>query len=112
MAALTRTVQTEIPLRLSSADFKAESARIQNAYKVEEAKSYADLDAYAEARHFTLFRESGHLVFTLIGDKGRALTESEARSLPKDKRTEIDQAEQELRAEIARFLEKRARWSG
>ncbi|MGB2881228.1 MAG: AAA family ATPase [Rhodoferax sp.] len=106
MAALTRTVQTEIPLRLSSADFKAESARIQNAYKVEEAKSYADLDAYAEARHFTLFRESGHLVFTLIGDKGRALTESEARSLPKDKRTEIDQAEQELRAEIARFLEK------
>jgi len=106
MAALTRTLQTEIPLRLSSEDFKAESTRIQGAYKQEEAKAYAELDAFAEARHFTLFRESGHLVFTLIGDEGHALTEGEARALPKDKRTEIDQAEQELRTEIARFLEK------
>lgn len=106
MITLTRTLQTEIPLRLSGEDFKAESERIQNAYKVEEAKAYAALDAFAEARHFTLFRESGHLVFTLIGDAGHALTEGEARALPKDRRTEIDQAEQELRAEIARFLEK------
>ncbi|MBI2749696.1 MAG: AAA family ATPase [Burkholderiales bacterium] len=106
MAALTRTLQTEIPLRLSSEDFKAESTRIQGAYKLEEAKAYAELDAFAEARHFTLFRESGHLVFTLMGDEGHALTEGEARALPKDKRTEIDQAEQELRNEIARFLDK------
>jgi len=106
MVTLTRTLQTEIPLRLSNEDFKAESERIQNAYKVEESKAYAELDAFAEARHFTLFRESGHLVFTLIGDAGHALTEGEARALPKDKRTEIDQAEQELRAEIARFLER------
>lgn len=106
MAALTRTLQTEIPLRLSSEDFKAESTRIQGAYKQEEAKAYGELDAFAEARHFTLFRESGHLVFTLIGEEGHALTEGEARALPKDKRTEIDQAEQELRNEIARFLDK------
>ncbi len=106
MLTLARTLQTEIPLRLSSEDFKVESARIQNAYKQEEAKAYADLDAFAEARHFTLFRESGHLVFTLIGEAGRALTEGEARALPKDQRIEIDKAEQELRGEIARFLEK------
>lgn len=106
MVALTRTLQTEIPLRLSSEDFKAEGERIRGAYKIEEAKAYGELDAFAEARHFTLFRESGHLVFTLIGDAGHALTEAEARALPKDKRAEIDQAEQELRTEIARFLEK------
>lgn len=106
MVALTRTLQTEIPLRLNSEDFKAESARIVSAYKVEEAKAYAELDAFAEARHFTLFRESGHLVFTLIGEAGHALTEGEARALPKEQRIEIDKAEQELRTEIARFLEK------
>jgi predicted ATP-dependent protease len=106
MQALTRTLQTEIPLRLSSEDFKAEGARIRVAYKTEEAKAYAVLDAFAEARHFTLFREAGQLVFTLIGDAGRALTEGEARALPKERRTEIDKAEQELREEIARFLER------
>ena len=106
MLALARTLETEIPLRLASEDFKADAERIRNAYKVEESKAYAELDAFAEARHFTLFRESGHLVFTLIGEAGHALTEGEARALPKERRTEIDRAEQELRDEIARFLEK------
>lgn len=106
MGKLSRFLQSEIPLRLSSEDFKAESERIQNAYQAEEAKAYAELDAFAEARSFNLFRESGHLVFTLIGDKGAALTEAEARALSKDRRAEIDKAEQELRDEIARFLEK------
>jgi predicted ATP-dependent protease len=106
MGKLSRFLQSEIPLRLSSEDFKAESERIQNAYQAEEAKAYAELDAFAEARSFNLFRESGHLVFTLIGEKGAALTEAEARALSKDRRAEIDKAEQELRDEIARFLEK------
>ena len=106
MLALTHTLQTEIPLRLNNQDFKAESERIVHAYKVEEAKGYAELDAFAEARHFTLFREQGHLVFTLLGDSGQALTEGEARALPKDRRLEIEKSEQELRVEIARFLEK------
>lgn len=47
MVALTRTLQTEIPLRLNSEDFKAESARIVSAYKVEEAKAYAELGVWA-----------------------------------------------------------------
>jgi predicted ATP-dependent protease len=106
MGKLARFLQTEIPLRLDSEDFKAESERIENAYRSEEAKAYAELDAFAEARNFNLYRESGHLVFTLIGDKGAALTESEARSLSKERRAEIDKAEQELRDEIGRFLEK------
>lgn len=106
MGKLSRFLQSEIPLRLSSEDFKAESERIQNAYQAEEAKAYVELNAFAEARSFNLFRESGHLVFTLIGEKGAALTEAEARALSKDRRAEIDKAEQELRDEIARFLEK------
>jgi predicted ATP-dependent protease len=106
MQQVIHTIQAEIPQRLTSEDFKTESARIQNAYKLAEGKANAELDAYAEARSFSLFREQGHLVFTLVGKKGQALTEGEARSLPKERRTEIEQAEGELRGEIARFLEK------
>ncbi|PKO60673.1 MAG: ATP-dependent protease, partial [Betaproteobacteria bacterium HGW-Betaproteobacteria-18] len=106
MAQMSKTLQKEIPQRLVGPDFKAESAHIEKTYKLEEAKAYAELDAFAEARNFALYRENGHLVFTLLGAKGNALTESEARSLPKEKRAQIDQAEQELHAEITRFLDK------
>lgn len=106
MVQLCKTLQSEIPQRLDGQDFKAESERIEKIYKREEAKAYAELDAFAEARSFALYRENGHLVFTLLGEKGNALTESEARSLPKERRVRIDQAEQELREEITRFLDK------
>jgi predicted ATP-dependent protease len=106
MAQLVRFVQTEIPQRLGSEDFKAESERLQSAYRNEEAKAYAELDAFAEASGFNLYREAGHLVFTLTGDKGNALTETEARALSKERRAEIDLAEQALREEISRFLDK------
>ncbi len=105
MAQMCKTLQKEIPQQLDGPDFKAESKRIEKSYKVEEAKAYAELDAFAEARSFALYRENGHLVFTLLGEKGNALTENEARSLPKERRARIDQAEQELRAEISRFLD-------
>ena len=105
MAQMSKMLAKEIPHRLEGADFKAEKEHIEKAYKVEEAKAYAALDAFGEARHFALYRENGHLVFTLLGDKGRALTEVEARSLPRGRRAKIDQAEEELRAEISRFLD-------
>lgn len=106
MAQLAKTLQAEIPKRLAGQDFKAESAHIEKAYQQEEDRAYAELDAFAEARSFTLFKESGHLVFTLRDDKGHALTETEALTLPKERRVAIDQAENELRAEITRFLDK------
>ena len=106
MAALSKTLQKEIPQRLTGPDFKVESERIEKAFKVEEARAYAELDSFAEARSFALYRESGHLVFTLLGDDGKALTENEARSLPKERRLKIDEAEQELQAEISRYLER------
>ncbi len=106
MAQMTKSLQTEIPRQLNGQDFKAESERIEKTYKAEEAKAYAELDAYAEARKFTLHRDAGHMVFTLRSAKGHALTEAEMLALPKERRAEIDRAEQELRAEISRYFEK------
>ena len=105
MAALCQTLQREIPQRLGGEGFKAESDRIQAVYKASEAKAYEALDAFAEARHFSLYRESGHLVFTLLGGDGKSLTEAEARAQPKERRLEMERDEQALRAEIDRFLE-------
>ncbi|MDP4029002.1 MAG: ATP-binding protein, partial [Gallionella sp.] len=106
MTQLMKSLQTEIPQHLDGQDFKAESGRIEKSYKEEEAKAYAGLETFAEARNFTMHRESGHLLFTLRGKKGHALTEDEVLALPKERRTEIAQAEQELRAEINHYLEK------
>ncbi|MDO8448350.1 MAG: ATP-binding protein [Rhodoferax sp.] len=106
MVQMCKTLQKEIPQRLDGQDFKSDSERIENSYKLEEAKAYAELAAFAETRSFALYRENGHLVFTLLGEKGNALTEAEARSLPKERRTQVEQAEQELREEITRYLDK------
>jgi len=106
MIQMMKSIQVEIPQHLDGQDFKAESGRIEKSYKEEEAKAYAELEAFAEARNFTMHRESGHLLFTLLGKKGHALTEDEVLTLPKERRTEIALAEQELRAEISRYFEK------
>ncbi|MCF8161163.1 MAG: AAA family ATPase [Polaromonas sp.] len=106
MAQMSKTLQKEIPQRLDGPDFKAESAHLEKTYKLEESGAYAELDAFAEARNFALYREDGHLIFTLLGPKGKALTENEARSLPKEQRSQVEAAEQELRSEIARYLDK------
>jgi predicted ATP-dependent protease len=106
MVQWCKNVQKDVPQRLDGPDFKAQNKHIETTYKAEEAKAYAELDAFAEARSFALYRENGHLVFTLLSARGQAYTESEARSLPKEQRARIDQAEQELREEITRFLDK------
>ncbi len=106
MAQMTKSLQNEIPRLLDGQDFKAESERIEKTYKTEETRAYAELEAFAEARSFTMHRETGHILFTLIGKKGRAYTEDEVLALPKGRRAEIAVAEQELRAEIARYFDK------
>ena len=105
LAQTVKTLQAEIPQRLEGQDYKAESERIEQAWKDEVARHYAALSAFAEARSFSLHREAGRMVFTLTGKKGQALTEDEVLALPKARRTEIEQAEQELRAEITRYIE-------
>ncbi|MFZ5524779.1 MAG: Lon protease family protein [Pseudomonadota bacterium] len=106
MAQMTKSLQAEIPQRLDSQDFRTESERIVKAYKSEEDKAFAELEAFAEERSFTMHRETGHILFTLLGKKGRAYTEDEVLALPKKRRAEIEKSEQELRAEISRYLEK------
>jgi len=106
MAQMTKSLQTEIPRQLDGQDFKAESARIEQTYKNEEAKAYAELEAFAEARSFAVHRETGHILFTLLGKKGRAYTEDEVLALPKGRRAGIALAEQELRMEIARYFDR------
>jgi hypothetical protein len=59
MVQMTKSIQIEIPQRLSGQEFKAESSRIEKKYKSEEALAYAELDAFAEARNFVLHREGG-----------------------------------------------------
>ncbi|MBY0455426.1 MAG: AAA family ATPase [Burkholderiaceae bacterium] len=105
MEQATRTLQTDIAKRLEGADFRAERERIEKTYQTDEASAFATLDAFAETLHFRLTREDGHMVFTLLGNKGHPLTENEAHALPRARRAEIDQAEHTLRAEIARFLD-------
>src|SRR3989338_2870757 len=106
MMQMTKSLQVEIPQHLDGQDFKAESERIEKSYKEEEAKAFTELEAFAEARNFTMHRESGHMLFTLLGKKGRALTEDEVLALPKERRAGIAQAELDLRAEISRYFEK------
>ncbi|MEW6589588.1 MAG: ATP-binding protein [Pseudomonadota bacterium] len=106
LAQAVKTLQDEIPKRLEGQDYKTESAHIEQAWKDQVARHYAELTAFAEARSFSLHREAGRMVFTLTGKKGQALTEDEVLALPKARRAEVEQGELELRAEITRYIEK------
>ena len=106
MTQMIKSLLKAVPQCLNGQDFKTESERIEKNHKDNEAKAYAELDAYAEARSFTLHRESGHMVFTYRDAKGHTLTEEEMLALQKEQRAKIDQAEQELRIEIAHYFEK------
>ncbi|MDP3701223.1 MAG: AAA family ATPase [Hylemonella sp.] len=103
---LLKTLQAEIPKRLGGEDFRAESEHLQKTCQAEDQRAYAELDAYAEARHFAIIRDEGHLVLTLRDDKGEPMTEGKLLALPKDKRAEADRLEEELRGEITRYLDK------
>lgn len=106
LARMTKSLLMEIPQCLGGQDFKAESERIKKIYKAEEAKAYAELDASAESRNFTIHREAGHIAFALLDEKGHIFTEDEALTLPKERRAEIERTEQELRVGITSYFEK------
>ncbi|MCE5182484.1 MAG: AAA family ATPase [Betaproteobacteria bacterium] len=106
MQQTVKTLVAEIPQQLAGDGFKTDSARIEKAFKGEEAKAYAELSAFAEARNFSIHREAGRMVFTLMGETGQALVEDEVLSLPRERRVAVELAEQELRTEIAVYFEK------
>lgn len=105
LAHLVKSIQSEIPRCLEGQEFKAESERIERNYKEAESRIFSELEIFAETRSFSIQREAGRMVFTLLGKKKHALTEDEVLALPKEKRAEINQAEQELRAKIAGYFE-------
>ena len=67
LAHAVKALQDEIPQRLEGQDYKAESERIEQAWKDDVAGHYAKLTAFAEARSFSLHRDAGRMVFTLSG---------------------------------------------
>lgn len=103
--AVNRLLQ-EIPERFNGDDFKAEMSQIEKRFKLEEAQYFEELSTFAETLHFALRRESGRLVFTLLGESRKLLAEEEILALPKERRAAIDQDEQSLRSEITSYLQK------
>ncbi|MFM8576627.1 MAG: Lon-like protease helical domain-containing protein [Limnohabitans sp.] len=81
MVQLAKRLQVDIPRRLAEPDVKAESERIEQAYKSEESRAYADLNTFAQARHFSLMREQGQLVFSCQDEQGEPLTTGKAMAL-------------------------------
>lgn len=107
IAALSRQLEADIPKRLAAPDVKNESERILKRYQSEEARAFSELADFAQARHFRLARDDGQMVFTLLGSGGEEpLSEAHADALGTEERGAIEQAEQELRTEIVRFLER------
>lgn len=105
MQQFIRVLQTDIPKRFSEPDFKAELEALERRYADQEAQAYAELSAFAEARHFALRRDGGQLIFTLVTAQGDTLSAADMAALPKEERERYDQGERELRSEILRFLE-------
>lgn len=105
MVKMIKTLSAEIPQQLDGPDSKMESERLEKAFKEQETRAFADLDAFAEARHFTMRQESGQMMFTLRGPKGHAMTEDDMLALSREEREAINQAEEALMAEINRYFE-------
>ncbi len=106
MGQWIKDLQTELPKRLQQDDFLAERQRIEQAGKIELDAAYATLSAYAEAHHFALMRDQGHMVFTIKDAQGEPVTAGQALLLSREKRAEMDAAEEALRSEIGRYLDK------
>jgi len=57
MQEWVQTLLSDIPKRLSAADVKAESEKIAKTFQSEEARAFAALGSFAQARHFRLARD-------------------------------------------------------
>ncbi len=105
LAQLTNSLPDEIARCLNGQDFKIKYEQLLKKFKHAETKLYTELNSFAEERHFSIRREAEQIVFTLLDNKGKILTEDNLLKLSKTRRTEIDQAEQELHAAIVRYFE-------
>lgn len=102
----SRTIARDIPRKLDEEGVRLDCERVRKVYHETLDRAYAELTAVAANWHFALRREDGRLVFTLLDKNGQAMQEETVLAMPADQRVVLEQAEQELRAEIARYLEK------
>lgn len=105
MQQWAKTLEAEIPKRLAAPDVKAEAEKIDKTYQQAEARAFSALESFAQARHFRLTRDGEQMIFTLLGQGGAPITEAQAQALTPAQRQAIELSEQELRAQIVRFLD-------
>jgi len=106
MADFARTIATDVPRKLDEEGFRLDRERLRKACSLETDRAYTELSKVAAGWHYALRREEGRLLFTLLDDKGQAMQEDAVLVLPSEQRVALELAEQELRGEIAKYLEK------
>ncbi len=105
LETFAKHIAHDIPRKLDEEGVRRDSERIRNALQEGADKAYAELTTFAASRHFALRREDGRLIFTLMDKNGHAMQEEAVMALSADQRMVLEEAEQELRSEIARYLE-------
>ena len=104
METILQALQSDIPQRLQDGDYRTNSADLDAGYEAEQAQAFAGLEIFARERQFALTRDNGHMVFTLLDTHGKPQPPAQSKALSEAKRASLAEAEQALRAEIARVL--------
>lgn len=97
MALWVQAIQEDVPQRLLQADFWAARQDLEQTFKVQTEAAYAALTSYAQAHHFAVVRDQGHMVFTLKDAQGAPVTASKALLLSPAERMALNAAEEALR---------------
>lgn len=105
MLEWSKTLQQAIPKQFAEPAFKAVQEQLEQQYAKQESEAYQALGDFAQARHFTLQRDNGQLILTLMAANGESMTNTELNALSLEERQRHEQAERELRTEIMHFLE-------
>ena len=104
MEKILQALQSDIPQRLQDADYRSASAALNERFEAAQTQAFAALEAFAQQRQFALTRDNGHMVFTLLGRDGEPQSPEQTQALSAKQRAALTEAEQALRAEIARVL--------
>jgi len=102
----SRNIALDLPRKLDEEGVRLDCERVRKAHHAEIDQVYSELTTFAAACHFALRREDSRLVFTLLDEHGQTMQEDAVLALPAAQRLHLEQEEQELRAEISRYLEK------
>jgi predicted ATP-dependent protease len=105
LEGFSERIARDIPHKLDEESVRLDSERLKKSHRQPAEQAYIDLVAFAAARHFALRREEGRLVFTLRDENGQGMQEDAVLALSPEQRLVMETAEQELRAEIGKYLE-------